>query len=139
MIYTPNSHIPIGEAVKREDGTHVLRVKNPKTKAVDEITLDNLLTQVVKTAAPGQTAETRTYGKAYCDSQQIPESTLEMIVGDRAFTQIRIPGPGVIKVQWEDGSETVHKWSNPSRSESWTPEMRMAVGEKTRARNRSAK
>lgn len=80
-----------------------------------------------------------TYGKAYCDSQQIPESTLEIIVGDRAFTQIRIPGPGVIKVQWEDGSETVHKWSNPSRSESWTPEMRMAVGEKTRARNRSAK
>ena len=60
MIYTPNSHIPIGEAVKREDGTHVLRVKNPKTKAVDEITLDNLLTQVVKTAAPGQIAETRT-------------------------------------------------------------------------------
>ena len=80
-----------------------------------------------------------TYGKAYCDSQQIPESTLEMIVGDRAFTQIRIPGPGVIKVQWEDGSETVHKWSNPSRSESWTPEMRMAVGAKTRARKQTKK
>ena len=71
-----------------------------------------------------------TYGKAYCDSQQIPEATLDAIVADKEFTQIRIPGPGTIRVLWADGSETTHHWENPSRSESWTPEMKEKARER---------
>ena len=71
-----------------------------------------------------------TYGKEYCDSQQIPETTLEAIVGDREFAQIRIPCAGTVKVLWADGTETEHHWENPSRSESWTPEMKEKARER---------
>ncbi len=70
------------------------------------------------------------YGKAYCDAQQIPESVLEGIVGERDFQQIRVPDAGVIKVIWKDGSENIYHWQNPSRSESWTEEMRREAGER---------
>ena len=73
-----------------------------------------------------------TYGKAYCDAQQIPETILEGIVGNREFKQIRVPCAGEIKVVWTDGSETVHHWQNPSRSESWTEEMRRAARERNK-------
>ena len=78
-----------------------------------------------------------TYGKAYCDAQQIPESILEGLVGEREFQQIRVPCAGVVKVIWKDGSETVHHWQNPSRAESWTDEMRRAAGERTKEWYRS--
>lgn len=57
MVYTPTYHIPIGEALKLPDGTHVLRIKNPFTKRYDEISLDSLNTEVVERAFY---AETRT-------------------------------------------------------------------------------
>ena len=58
MVYTPNDHIPIGEAIKRPDGSHAIRVKNPKTKKEDEISLDGLFEAVVH-AANEAYAETR--------------------------------------------------------------------------------
>ena len=57
MIYTPKNRIPIGEAVKRPDGSHAIRVKNPRTNRTDEITLDSLVEEVVQKA---KAAETRT-------------------------------------------------------------------------------
>ena len=78
-----------------------------------------------------------TYGKAYCDAQQIPEPILEGIIGQREFRQIRVPCAGEVKVIWADGSETVHYWQNPSRGDSWTDEMRRAAGERSRQWHRS--
>ena len=50
LVYTPNLRIPIGEAIKREDGTHALRVKNPRTNKPDDISLDSLFAEVVHLA-----------------------------------------------------------------------------------------
>lgn len=57
MVYTPKFHIPVGEALKLPDGSHVLRIKNPATKKYDEISLDSLNTAVIEKAFY---AETRT-------------------------------------------------------------------------------
>ena len=56
MIYTPNDHIPIGEAVRRQDGSHALRIKNHRTSKFDEITIDALFEEVIKNSV---TAEAR--------------------------------------------------------------------------------
>lgn len=50
LVYTPNLRIPIGEAIKREDGTHALRVKNHRTNKTDDISLDSLFAEVVHLA-----------------------------------------------------------------------------------------
>ncbi|MGI6700800.1 MAG: hypothetical protein ACOX6G_10900 [Christensenellales bacterium] len=50
IVYSPIKKIPIGEAIKHADGTHALRVKNPRTKAYDDIPLDKLCEEVVKKA-----------------------------------------------------------------------------------------
>lgn len=42
MIYTPNCHIPIGEAIKNPDGTLAIRIKRNSSNQYDEISLDNL-------------------------------------------------------------------------------------------------
>ena len=54
LVYTPNLKIPIGEAIKLEDGTHALRVKNPRTNKTDDISLDCLFSEVVHLAAQQQ-------------------------------------------------------------------------------------
>ena len=64
MVYTPKDHIPVGEAVKRPDGSHAIRVKNPRTNKVDEITLDSLFEEVVQKAIA---AETRTVAQGLAD------------------------------------------------------------------------
>ena len=50
LVYTPNLKIPIGEDIKREDGTHALRVKNPRTNKTDDIPLEILISEVVQVA-----------------------------------------------------------------------------------------
>lgn len=54
MVYTPNIHIPVGEAVKRPDGSHAIRVKNPRTNKTDEISLDSLFEEVVQKATAAE-------------------------------------------------------------------------------------
>lgn len=77
------------------------------------------------------------YGKEYCDAQTIPESVLEGIVGTREFTRIRVPCAGLIRVEWADGTESEHHWQNPSRSESWTDEMRQRASERSKEWHKS--
>ena len=50
MIYTPERRIPVGEAVKKSDGTYALRVKKPNENKYDEIPLDALCSSVVLNA-----------------------------------------------------------------------------------------
>lgn len=59
MIYTPNRHIPIGEAIKNHDGTLAIRIKRNSSNQYDEISLDTLCQSAVKKAIPSTNAETR--------------------------------------------------------------------------------
>lgn len=70
-------------------------------------------------------------GKAYCASQRIPDDTLRSLVGNMEVSEIRIPCANTITIVTPDGEEVTKTWQNPSRSESWTPEMR----EKARQRS----
>ena len=49
-IYTPDHHIPIGEALKLADGEYALRIKKPKSQEVEIIRIGKLLSQVATTA-----------------------------------------------------------------------------------------
>ena len=82
------------------------------------------------------------YGKAACASKQIPEGTLERVaaevLGLDAFdaktlhdkiTAIRAEGNNTLVFLFKDGTQTVKRWADRSRAESWTPEMRAAARE----------
>ena len=82
------------------------------------------------------------YGKAACPSKQIPEGTLEKaaaeVLGLDAFdakalhdkiTAIRAEGDNTLVFLFKDGTQTVKRWADRSRAESWTPEMKAAARE----------
>ena len=82
------------------------------------------------------------YGKAACPSKQIPEGTLEKaaaeVLGLDAFdakalhdkiTAIRAEGNNTLVFLFKDGTQTVKRWADRSRAESWTPEMKAAARE----------
>lgn len=50
MVYTPQCRIPIGEAVKTENGEYALRIKKPKSKEVEIIPIGSLVTRVAMVA-----------------------------------------------------------------------------------------
>lgn len=72
-----------------------------------------------------------TLGKAECDSQQIPESVLETLAeemgGVSQISEIVVPEANLLVFHMKNGSEIERNWQNPSRRESWTPEMREAA------------
>lgn len=82
------------------------------------------------------------YGKAACASKQIPEGTLEKaaaeVLGLDTFdskvlhdkiTAIRAEGNNALVFLFKDGTQTVKRWADHSRAESWTPEMKAAARE----------
>lgn len=84
-----------------------------------------------------------TYGKKVCPAQQIPESilnkktlellgltTLERETLLQHISEIQVPGHNHLVYVFRDGHTVDVYWQNPSRRESWTPEM------KERARQR---
>ena len=86
-----------------------------------------------------------TLGKAACASKQIPESTLTAIAAEVLETEsvdpdvlhatigeIRVDNGNRLVFIFKDGSAVERKWKDRSRSESWTDEIRKAVGEKRR-------
>lgn len=80
-----------------------------------------------------------TYGKSKCPSKAIPERTLLAVAAEVTDTA------NIVAATAENGNtlvftlasgETVAKqWQDRSRAESWTEEMRSAVGKKARERN----
>ncbi len=50
IVKTPKYRIPIGEAVKSDDGHYILKIKKPKGSEVEELTLDQLFTMVMTEA-----------------------------------------------------------------------------------------
>lgn len=50
MVYTPECHIPIGEAILTDNGEYALRIKKPKSQDVEVVPIGKLMTQVAKAA-----------------------------------------------------------------------------------------
>jgi site-specific DNA recombinase len=86
-------------------------------------------------------------GKAACASKQIPESTLTAFTAEvlgtdtidtdtlhATIAEIRVENENRLMFNFKDGSAVERIWKDRSRSESWTDEMRKAVGEKRRKR-----
>lgn len=89
------------------------------------------------------------YGKDACPSQQIPENiltakTMEVLgvetLDENALRQqiseIQVPDYGQLAYLFKDGRVVVANWKNPSRSESWTDEMKQAARERQLEINR---
>ena len=87
-------------------------------------------------------------GKRYCPSDRIPEETLKQKCKEvlsmteyeaQAVTehieQILMLPDRTLKIIMKNGSSKEFKWVYPSRSESWTEEMRQKAAEKERARH----
>lgn len=85
----------------------------------------------------------QTQGKNACASKQIPISILEATaaeaLGVNEFDEelflaevsgIEVPEAGILIFQFSDGTEVKKTWKNPSRANSWTPEMKAAARER---------
>lgn len=79
----------------------------------------------------------QTKGKSECAAKRIPEETLEVltceVLGAVSFdpdmvrskiTAIRAEKNNMVVFCMDDGSEIVKRWTDRSRAESWTPEMK---------------
>lgn len=80
-----------------------------------------------------------TLGKAACPSKQIPEPVLmdltsDMDIGD--LTEICAEDGNRLVFRFKNGEETVKRWKDRSRAESWTPGMREAARQKALERSR---
>ena len=75
-----------------------------------------------------------TLGKTECGSQQIPENILwdkaKEAGGLDVIAQIMVPDKNQLSFIYEDGTVLDVQWQNPSRRESWTPEMRERARQK---------
>jgi len=88
-------------------------------------------------------------GATECPAKRIPEDILREkcaealgthIYDPRALLEqvaaIIVPTDGILQYQFKDGTEKLVAWQNRSRRESWTPQMRQAAADKTRARSK---
>ena len=82
-----------------------------------------------------------TRGKKYCDSKQIPESTLSAITAEVAtiedIEKIVVFNGNRLEYHLIDGSVIERTWADRSRSESWTEEMREEVRRRKLERSRA--
>lgn len=58
LVRTPRLNIPIGEAIKNNDGCYFLRIKRPKSNDIEELSLDVLFSLVVNNVEDSEKAET---------------------------------------------------------------------------------
>ena len=79
-----------------------------------------------------------TSGKKACASKAIPEPTLIALAEKNAhrgqITAVTVAPENHLTFRFADGSECEEIWQDRSRSESWTADMRAAVGKKTKER-----
>lgn len=89
-----------------------------------------------------------TKGKLFCPSKQIPEKTLiavtEELIGNIEtihdnITAIRAKNDNTLVLCLADGTQTVKRWQDRSRAESWTDEMKSSAREKTLKRQEKTK
>ncbi len=79
-----------------------------------------------------------TSGKKACASKAIPEPTLIALAEKNAhrgqIIAVTVAPENHLTLRFADGSECEEVWQDRSRSESWTADMRAAVGKKTKER-----
>ena len=72
-----------------------------------------------------------TLGRAYCTAQQVPDNILRTKLAEagglEGLREILVPGHGQLAFVYTDGRRVDLTWQNPSRRESWTPEMKEAA------------
>ena len=69
-------------------------------------------------------------GKAACPSKQIPESALIEATEDiNSITAITACDDNTLLIKTADGSEYERRWTERSRADSWTPEMKAKASE----------
>ena len=76
-----------------------------------------------------------TRGKAACPSKAIPERILDSLTADISLgdlTALRAENGNRLVFCFRDGSESVKRWEDRSRAESWTPEMKEAARQKSK-------
>ena len=82
-----------------------------------------------------------TQGKKYCDSKQIPESTLAEVTATVAsiedIEKIVVYNGNRLEYHLVGGAVIEKRWADRSRSESWTDEMREAVRRRKLERSRA--
>ena len=80
-----------------------------------------------------------TYGKSKCPSKAIPEATLQATAAEVAdiadITAVTAAKDNVLVFTLTNGDCIEKRWQDRSRAESWTEDMRRAVGQRTRERN----
>lgn len=89
------------------------------------------------------------YGKSYCPSQSVPdkilaEKTLDVLGASEitddllknTIKRIEVISGRILRYVLKDGSVKEISWEAPSRSESWTPEMRQKARERAIERHR---
>ena len=85
-------------------------------------------------------------GKDYCSSKQIPEETLFSVTAELLgctdalydkITAIRAEKNNTLVFCFADGSQSVKRWKDRSRAESWTEEMKEAARQKTLERRKN--
>lgn len=101
--------------------------------------------KVTKTGPVWICSTFNTMGKAYCPSKQIPENMLISITEETLgstnaladkITAIRAEKDNTLVFCFKDGSETVKRWQDRSRAESWTDEMKAAARQKSLERSK---
>ena len=78
------------------------------------------------------------HGKSACPAKAVPASVIDNCVeelgGLDQISRVTVYGGNRLVFTLADGTEAERLWKDRSRSESWTPEMRKAAGDKTRER-----
>ncbi len=88
-------------------------------------------------------------GKKHCASKAVPEplliaATVQVLgllrfdpeVFEKRIDHIDVLPDNLLRYVFTDGTTETFQWKDRSRSESWTSEMRAAVGKKARERNK---
>lgn len=86
-------------------------------------------------------ATLNTKGKKHCASKQIPEATLDELVRqvtDDPFSVKKIIADdgNTLHFHLSDGTAVTRTWTDRSRAESWTPEMKEKARQQSLARRR---
>lgn len=92
--------------------------------------------KITRTQAVWVCATYNMFGKEHCASKQIPEITLDALVGEVAkdvskIEKIIADDNNTVHFHLVDGSVITRIWKDRSRSESWTDEMKEAARQKT--------
>ena len=153
QYHAENTHEPIIDIgtynlVQLEMARRAERFAKPQTKAKYPFT--GLITcagcgkhyrrKVTKTGPVWICTTYNTLGKKACPSKAIPEPTLMALAAEiddfSKITAITADKDNTLVFSLINGETIVKQWKDRSRSESWTPEMRAAVGKKTKERSK---